>query len=253
MFTRVKTTEEISAMRESGQMLATVLEMLKRSTQSGMSTKYLAGLASKELKTLGGEPAFLGYQGFPDVLCVSINEEIVHGIPKKQKVIQQGDIVSLDFGVYYRGMITDGALSFLAGGAGSSEDEQLIRSTEESMFAGIDVLHNGIRTGDIGSAVEAVLNKKHYGVIRNLVGHGVGHHLHEGPDVPNYGTPGSGSLLVSGMTIAIEPMATLGGYDNYTASDGWTVITKDGSRSAHFENTVLITENGYEIMTVLRD
>ncbi len=215
-----------------------------------MSTKDLSDRAKLELKKMGGQPVFLGYQGFPDVLCVSINDEIVHGIPKRSKIIQSGDIVSLDFGVSYKSMITDGAISFIAGDNGSAKDEKLVRSTEKSMFAGIDVVHDGIKTGDIGYAIETELNKDHYGIVRNLVGHGVGHHLHEAPDVPNYGVSGTGSLLVAGMTIAIEPMATLGGHETYTASDGWTVLTTDGSRSAHFENTILVTEDGYEIMTV---
>jgi len=213
-----------------------------------MSTKDLANLASAELKSLGGEPAFLGFGGFPDVLCVSLNDEVVHGIPKPRRLINSGDIVSVDFGVIYNGMITDAALSFTVGKA-TPELQELVKITEESLYAGINVVKNGVKTGDIGHAVEKVLNKHHYGVVRDLVGHGVGHHLHEDPNVPNYGFPGSGVSLSKGMTIAIEPMATLGSKSVFMANDGWTIKTVDGSNSAHFEHTVLISEDHAEILT----
>lgn len=238
-------------MRESGRMLATVLQLLRRRTESGISTKDLADLAAAELESLGGEPAFLGYQGFPDVLCTSINEEVVHGIPSRQKIIQAGDIVSLDFGVIYRGMITDGALSFIVGKPKNESHAKLVTITEQSMMAGIAVVHDQVRTGDIGAAVQAVLDRHHYGIVRDLVGHGVGHHLHEDPNVPNYGRPNTGPWLSKGMTIAIEPMATLGTDRVYIAEDGWTVLTQDSSWAAHFEHTVLITEDGAEILTAL--
>lgn len=249
MLTRIKTPAEIKTMRESGRMLSTILQLLQQKTEPGLNTKNLADLAAKELLTLGGKPAFLGYHGFPDVLCTSINDEIVHGIPKRTKIIQKGDIVSLDFGVVYQGMITDGAISFIAGTANRPEHQQLVKVTEQSMMAGIDAVHNGVRTGDIGNAVEQVLSRNHYGIVRDLVGHGVGHALHEEPDVPNYGNRGEGTVLRSGMTIAIEPMATLGDHNVYMAKDGWTILTRDSSWSAHFEHTILITEEGAEILT----
>jgi len=235
-------------MRTSGQMLAKILHLLQHNTKAGMSTKDLANLASAELKSLGGEPAFLGFGGFPDVLCVSLNDEVVHGIPKPRRLINSGDIVSVDFGVIYNGMITDAALSFTVGKA-TPELQELVKITEESLYAGINVVKNGVKTGDIGHAVEKVLNKHHYGVVRDLVGHGVGHHLHEDPNVPNYGFPGSGVSLSKGMTIAIEPMATLGSKSVFMANDGWTIKTVDGSNSAHFEHTVLISEDHAEILT----
>lgn len=250
MFTQVKTASEIRNMRESGRMLATVLSNLKKLTEPNMSTKHVAEQASKDLRKLGGEPAFLGYQGFPDVACVSINNEVVHGIPRTDKIIQEGDIVSLDFGVKYKGMITDSAISFIVG-KGSPEDKQLVKFTEQSMYAGIDAVHDGVKTGDIGYAVEKVLNAQGYGVVRDLVGHGVGHHLHEDPNIPNYGHKGTGTILHKGMTVAIEPMATMGTNTVFMADDGWTILTTDGSRAAHFEHTVLITDNSAEILTII--
>lgn len=250
MLTQAKTSSEITKMRESGRILATILELLRTRAEPGLSTKELAIYATEELKKLGGEPAFLGYQGFPDVLCTSINNEVVHGIPSTKKIIRDGDIVSLDFGVTYRGMITDSAISLIVGKA-RAEDQELLAVTERSMYAGIDTLRDGVRTGDIGNAVETVLNDHKYGVVRDLVGHGVGHHLHEDPNIPNYGHKGTGTILHTGTTIAIEPMANLGSYKVFIADDGWTILTQDGSRSAHFEHTVLITEEGSEILTTL--
>jgi methionyl aminopeptidase len=252
MQTKVKTASEIAAMRESGRMLATVLQILKTQLQPGMSTKELAIIAASELKTLGGTPSFLGYQGFPDVICISVNAEVVHGIPSTERIIQAGDIVGMDFGVTYRGMVTDGAISVIAGGkALKPAHQQLLIETERAMLAGIATLHDGVRTGDIGSSVQAVLDKGRYGIVRDLVGHGVGHSLHEDPNIPNYGRANTGPWLQAGMTIAIEPMATLGTDRVYVADDGWTIMTQDGSWSAHFENTVLITEDGAEILTTV--
>jgi methionyl aminopeptidase len=251
MLTRVKTSDEISAMRESGLMLATILDTLKKSTKEGMSTKDLAIIAQKELNKLGGKPTFLGFQGFPDILCTSINDEVVHGIPRSSKIIRSGDIVSLDFGVTYRQMITDAAISFIVGKNGLPQNQKLVDITQQSMYAGIDAVHEAVRTGDIGNAVESVLRKHNYGVIEDLVGHGVGHYLHEDPNIPNYGHRGKGEILHSGMTIAIEPMATLGGHNIVIDDDGWTVLTKDGSWAAHFEHTILITDDGSEILTRL--
>ena len=251
MQTRIKTDSEIKAMHESGQMLATVLQLLKKRLTVGMSTKELADIAAQELKVLGGQPSFLGYQGFPDVLCVSLNSEVVHGIPSTAKIVQSGDIVSLDFGVTYRGMITDGAISVIADRPHQAAHRQLIEITEHSLQAGIAAVHDQVRTGDIGAAVEAVLNKYKYGIVRDLVGHGVGHYLHEDPNIPNYGRPNTGPWLQAGMTIAIEPMATLGTDRVYVADDGWTILTADDSWAAHFEHTVLITEDGAEVLTTV--
>jgi methionyl aminopeptidase len=252
MMTRVKTAKEIDAMRVSGRMLATVLQYLKVEVKAGMSTKDAAILAARELEKLGGKPAFLGYQGFPDVICISVNDEVVHGIPSPTRILQPGDIVGLDFGVTYDGMITDGAISVIIGEARDRRHAQLVKMTESSMYEGIAAVHDHVRTGDIGAAVQAVLeNPKtgRFGIVRDLVGHGVGHELHEDPNIPNYGRPHTGPWLSAGMTIAIEPMATLGSEKVYIAPDQWTIITQDHSLSAHFEHTVLITEDGAEILT----
>jgi methionyl aminopeptidase len=251
VFTRVKTANEIAAMRESGAMLATVLGQLKAEVQAGMSTKAVADLARQELEILGGSPAFLGYQGFPDVICISVNDEVVHGIPRADKLLQAGDLVGLDFGVNYRGMITDSAITVVVGAWRSKQEQKLVAVTEEAMYTGIQVLHDKVRAGDIGSAIEQVLKRHKFGIVRDLVGHGVGHELHEDPNIPNYGRANTGPWLQEGMTIAIEPMATLGSDAVYIAPDNWTILTYDGSRSAHFEHSVLITADGAEILTQL--
>jgi methionyl aminopeptidase len=248
-FTRVKSPKELEAIRESGRMLATVLALLKSETKPGMTTKALANIAATELKKLGGIPPFLGYQGFPDVICISLNDEVVHGIPSEDKVVYDGDIVSLDFGVSYRGMITDSALSLIAGKPLSKKYTDLIKYTEQSLLIGIDAVHNNVRTGDIGAAIEKELTRHKYGIVRDLVGHGVGDEVHEDPNIPNYGRGNTGPKLLAGMTIAIEPMATLGTDRVYIGADGWTVSTWDGSWSAHFEHTVVVTEDGAEILT----
>ena len=249
MMTRVKTQDEIAAMRESGRMTAAVLQLLKSRLQPGMSTKDLANIAAKEIENYGVKAPFLGYQGFPDVICISVNDEVVHGIPREDKIIQDGDIVSLDFGVNYRGMITDSAISVIAGKPKQKRHLQLVQRTEQALTAGIMAVHDRVRTGDIAAAVQAELEHANYGIVQDLVGHGVGHELHEDPNIPNYGRANTGPWLDKNMTIAIEPMATLGSERVYVAADDWTVLTYDGSWAAHFEHTVLITDDGAEILT----
>lgn len=249
MQTRVKTAEELKAQRESGRMLATVMKVLGRMVAPGVSERDLADAAARELKALGGQPTFKGYNGFPDVICISTNAKVVHGIPGDY-VLKEGDITSLDFGVTYKGMVTDHAQTFEVGKV-SSEIHELVETTRRSLEAGVAVLHGGVQTGDIAAAVQTVIDKKGYGIVRELVGHGVGHQLHEGPDIPNYGRAGSGATLQAGMTIAIEPMVNLGGDAVLIENDGWTIGTRDGKPSAHFEHTVLITRNGAEILTQL--
>lgn len=251
MMTKIKTAEEIAHIRVSGQMLATVLEMLRQEIKAGMTTNQLNDMAAVKLQELGGEPAFLGYQDFPKVICISVNDEVVHGIPSPDRVLKNGDVVGLDFGVNYKGMITDSAITVIVGGKADKKVMNLVRDTESALLAGIEVVKDGVTTGDIGAAVEAVLDKGGYGIVRDLVGHGVGHHVHEEPNVPNYGRAGTGHPLKAGMTIAIEPMATLGTEDVMIADDHWTIQTRDGSLAAHFEHTILITDDGYEILTKL--
>jgi len=249
MYTKVKTESEIADMRESGRMLASVLSLLKDKTRAGQTTKEAADLAAKELKALGGgRPAFLDYKGFPDVLCVSLNDEIVHGIPSRRE-LKSGDLVSYDFGVDFKGMITDAALTMIVGQNDDPNVKRLLTGTEQALYAGIDTLKDGVRVGDLSAAVEAVLKKHSLGIVRELVGHGVGHKIHEEPNLPNYGTAGTGPVLKSGMTLAIEPMTMLGQEDIGLYDDGWTVVTADHSLSAHFEHTVLITPGGAEILT----
>ncbi len=249
MTTKVKTTSEIAAMRESGRMLAIVLQKLKTELAVGMSTMDLSKIAEKELAELGGEAAFKGYQGFPEVLCVSVNDEIVHGIPKADKIVKDGDIVGMDFGVKYREMITDAAISVIAGKPRQQGHIRLVERTQRALETGIEAVHDGVRTGDIGAAIEGYLKQYKYGIVRDLVGHGVGHEVHEDPNIPNYGRANTGPWLLAGMTIAIEPMVTLGSEKVYIADDHWTVMTADKSWTAHFEHTVLITNDGAEILT----
>lgn len=250
MYTRVKTEAEIDAMRVGGRILAAVLANLKEKVQPGVTAKELDAIAEREIKRLGATAAFRGYQGFPGSICISVNDEVVHGIPKAETVLKSGDVVSLDLGVIYRGLIVDSAITVICGG-GTSEVQNLLRYTEDSLNEGLAQIKDGVRTGDIGYAIEKVLTKHNLGIVRDLVGHGVGHAVHEDPNIPNYGRRHAGSHLVKGMTVAIEPMATLGKEAVIIDPDGWTVRTADGSLAAHFEHTVLITEDGCEILTEL--
>lgn len=250
MMTRVKTSGEITSMRESGRMLATVHQVLEAKIGPGISTKELDTIARKELSSLGGKPAFLGIYGFPETLCVSINDEIVHGIPKANRIISDGDVVSMDFGVIYKEMITDASITVIVGKS-TEQKNQLLDTTNQALLAGISILRNGVRVGDIGYAIEQTVKPMNYGIVRDLVGHGVGHKLHEEPNIPNFGNLRTGKTLKTGMTIAIEPMVALGSGQVVVDPDGWTVRTADNSLSAHFEHTVLITEKGYEILTSL--
>lgn len=247
MQTKVKTSAEIKAMRESGKILAIILDKICNIATPGVSTKFLADTAAKELKIMGAKPAFLGYSGYPDVICISVNSEVVHGIPGNY-IIKDGDIVSIDFGVNYKGMITDAARSVIAGNTNPTK-LALLANTKSSLDDGIAQVHDGVHVGDISSAIQEVLDESGLGIVRDLVGHGVGHNLHEEPNIPNFGKKNTGPILHAGMTIAIEPMSTIGSHRVYTAADGWTVLTRDGSLSAHFEDTVLITKNGSEILT----
>ncbi len=249
MLNKVKTDSEIKAIRESGKMLATVLEKLEKSIVVGMTTEELDQIAGEELKLLGGIPAFLGYQGFPNVLCTSVNDAVVHGIPNNVR-LKDGDIVGLDFGVIYDGMITDGARTFIVGEP-AKDKQRLLKYTQRSLDNAINAVRHGATVGDIAAAAQKILDEGGYGIVRDLVGHGVGHNVHEEPEIPNYGVAGTGTMLRSGMTIAIEPMATTGDWRVVIDPDGWTIRTRDGSLSAHFEDTVLVTDKGAEILTRL--
>lgn len=244
----MKDNRELEAIRTSGHILAQVLDLLARQAQPGTTPKDLETMATSELKKLGGEPAFLRYQGYPSLVCISVNEDIVHGIPTDRE-LKAGDLVGIDFGVRYEGMITDSARTIIVGGSAAPAAQRLLKATEEAMYAGIDVVKPGAHVGDIGAAVERRLRADNLGIVTKLVGHGVGHKVHEPPEIPNVGTAGQGPVLRANTAIAIEPMATLGSGDVEILDDGWTVRTRDGSLSAHFEHTVLITDDGYEILT----
>lgn len=249
MTTKVKTAQEIEAMRDSGHQLATVLRTIKEAAKPGMSTMELTKLADKTLAKLGGKPAFKGYQGFPESLCVSVNEAVIHGIPNQDYILEDGDILSCDFGVEVDGMVTDAAISMIVGQPKSAKDMEIINVTKKALQKGIEVVRPGATIGDIGAAIQKVLDGSGFGIVREFVGHGVGHHIHEEPGIPNYGQPGKGFVLKPNMTIAIEPMATIGDPSIYILADGWTVKTRDHSRAAHFEHTVLVTDSGYEVLT----
>jgi methionyl aminopeptidase len=250
MTTRIKTAQEIISMRAGGKVLAGTLSILASSIYDGISANEINVLAEKEIKRAGMKAAFLGFQGFPASVCVSVNNEVVHGIPTKDKIIRNGDVVSLDLGILHGGMIVDGAISLLVGDKqGSADTAKLLRTTKLSLEAGISTIKAGCKVGDISSVIQKELEENNLGIVRELVGHGVGHELHEEPNIPNYGKMGKGMQLSAGMTIAVEPMATLGEGDIYIDQDGWTVKTKDGSVSAQFEHTVLVTESGAEILT----
>jgi methionyl aminopeptidase len=247
MFTRVKTAEEIANMRESGRMLAAILQQIPERAVPGATGKDIAQLCKKELKAFGAKAPFLGYGGFPDVICISANDVVVHGIPNDSP-FKEGDVIGFDFGVQYKGMITDSAFSMVVG-ASTKTKKRLLKQTERAMYAGIEQIKDGVRTGDIAAAIQKVLDGASLGIVRDLVGHGVGHAVHEDPNIPNYGVAGTGPALKAGMTIAIEPMATLGNWRVKMDPDGWAIRTADGTLAAHFEHTVLITNDGYDILT----
>lgn len=246
----IKTEAEIQSMRESGRILASVLNHLREQCKAGLTPRDMSGLAAVELKRLGGEPAFLGYHGYPDIICISVNEQVQHSIPD-DRPFENGDVVNFDFGVRYNGMITDAGITVCVGDVMTEQTKRLIRGTEQALMAGINKVRPGAFIGDISAAIEQVLRKHKLGIVQELVGHGVGYDLHEDPEVPNYGKPGRGPKLQSGMTLAIEPITTLGDYRIAELSDGWTLVTLDGSWSAQFEHTILVTKTGVEILTTV--
>ena len=244
----VKTEKQIEAMRESGKILRDVLLKVQDFIKPGVTTKEIDKFAHRYIVSRGAKPSCLGYMGYPASVCTSVNEEVVHGIPSDY-VLQDGDIIGVDLCVLYKGMHTDAARTFCVGNV-SEEKKKLVEATKQSFFEGIKHLKAGSRVGDIGEAVQRYAEGLGYGVVRDLQGHGVGCKIHEDPGIPNYGKKGTGEFLKEGMTIAVEPMLTMGTYEVYVCEDGWTVCTDDGEPSAHYENTILITENGVEILTL---
>ena len=245
---QVRTEEEIVALRQSGRILAAVLELMRKECTAGKTPKEMSAIAASELKRLGGEPAFLGFYGYPDIICISVNDQVQHSIPN-DRPFEAGDVVNFDFGVRYKGMITDAGITICVDNKTTPDTARLIKGTEKALYDGLKLVRQGCRIGDISAAIERTLRTNRLGIVRELVGHGVGHQLHEDPEIPNYGKAGTGPVLKAGMTIAIEPIATLGSPSIREDSDGWTLRTVDGSWSAQFEHTVLVTAAGCEILT----
>lgn len=245
----LKSERELALMSEGGRILAATLAMLRATVRAGMTTLDLDKLAEDFIRSHpGATPSFKGLYGFPGTLCTSINEEIVHGIPSKKRVLRDGDMLKIDVGVRFAGLHTDSATSVAVGDVDPTS-RRLMEVTIEALAAGIAAARAENHIGDIGAAVQAVVERAGFSVVRDLVGHGIGEQFHEEPQVPNFGKPKRGTKLVPGLTIAIEPMVNVGGPKTRTLSDKWTIVTADGSRSAHFEHTVAITENGPRILT----
>ena len=246
---QLKSAREIETMAEGGRILGATVQMLRGVARAGMSTMELDAIAEEFIRSHpGATPAFKGLYGFPGTLCTSINNEIVHGIPSKKRVLKDGDVISIDVGVGYKGYFTDSATT-VAIGEVDAETRRLLDVTERSLEAGIAAAVPGNHLGDIGAAIQAVVEDAGFSVVRDLVGHGIGVEFHEEPQVPNYGKPKRGLKLVPGLTLAIEPMVNVGSPQTRTLPDKWTIVTVDGSRSAHFEHTVAITETGNRVLT----
>lgn len=243
----IKSEREIELLKQAGLIVYETHQYLKDFIKPGISTKKLDTLAEKFIKSKNAYPSFKGYDGFPGSICTSINEEVVHGIPGN-KVLKDGDIISIDIGACYKGYHGDSAWTYVVGNI-SDDKKYLIEHTEKALYEGLNQIKAGARIGDIGNAIETYANKHNLGVVKELVGHGVGTSIHEDPDVPNYGTKGTGPKLKEGMVIAVEPMLTLGSPDIVMLDDDWTIETEDFSPSAHFEHTVAVTKDGYRILT----
>jgi methionyl aminopeptidase len=245
----LKSDNEIQRMAESCRIVAEVLDGIKGMISPGIMTRGLDGFAESFIISKGAKPAFKGYRGYPSSVCTSVNEQVVHGIPSSSK-LKEGDIISLDIGVFYKGFYGDAALT-LSVGKISTDAEKLMKVTEQSLHVGIEKAVVGNRLSDISSAIQRYVESEGFSVVRNFVGHGIGRELHEEPQIPNYGKPGEGPEILAGMTLAIEPMVNAGGWEVKILNDGWTAVTRDRSLSAHFEHTIAVTNNGQEILTKL--
>ena len=244
----LKTTRELSLMKEACVIAAGALKAAGEAVEPGVTTEEINRIAHNFITKSGAIPTFKGYSGYPAATCISINDEVIHGIPSKKRIIKAGDIVSIDVGATFNGYVGDNAATFAAGDI-SPEAQRLCDTTRESLYEGIKAAVAGGRIGDIGSTIQRYCEERGFSVVREFTGHGVGKQMHEDPSVPNFGTPGRGVRLLPGMTIAIEPMINMGGAGIRQLPDGWTIKTKDGSLSAHFEHTVAITSNGPVILT----
>ncbi len=246
----LKTSRELGVMKEACSIAAGALQTVGNAVEAGITTAELDALAEKYIRSRGGEPNFKNYHGFPATACISINNEVIHGIPSKSRKICSGDIVSVDLGAKFGGYHGDNAATFACGDV-SPEAKRLMSVTKDALYEGIKAARAGSRIGDISNAVQRTVEAAGFSVVRQYVGHGIGTQLHEAPEVPNFGTAGRGIRLLPGMTLAIEPMVNIGSHDVKVLPDGWTVKTRDGSLSAHFEHTVVITPDGPKIMTVV--
>jgi methionyl aminopeptidase len=245
---QLKSKEEIEIMRAAGRIVAEALDMVEEEITDGITTERIDKLVEEFIHDRGAKPSFKGYHGFPATACISIDDEVVHGIPGK-RVIQEGEIVSVDIGAYWNGFHGDSARSYAIGRV-NEKKRKLLEFTQKALLAGIDKAKKGNKLGAISSAVQQVAETQGYGIVRQLVGHGIGREMHEEPQVPNFGSADEGPVLQTGMVLAIEPMINLGTHRVKTMPDGWTIVTADGQASAHFEHTVAITENGPDILTV---
>ena len=244
----LKNAAQSTAMRDSGRITCDALIIARDMVRPGVSTYEIDQAIRRHIEKCGATPAFLGYCGFPASACISINDEVIHGIPAKDRILKDGDIVKIDTGATYRGYVGDSARTIPVGNV-SEEAKKLIQVTRDSFWAGVAKLEAGNRLGDVGSAIDTLVRENGFSTVKRYVGHGIGTKMHEQPDVPNFGTPGRGIRLSAGMTLAIEPMVNVGRADVIELNDGWTVKTADGSLSAHYENTVALTSNGVLILT----
>ncbi len=245
----IKSAKQIEKMRASAEVTKGALELLEKHIKPGVTTAQLDKIAHKFIVSKGARPNFLNYNGFPGSVCTSVNDEVVHGIPSTRTVLKEGDIISIDMGAEKDGWHSDAARTFGVGKI-SDEAQRLIDAARESFFEGLKYLRHGAKLGDVSAAIQKYVESNGFGVVRDLVGHGIGTSLHEDPSVPNFGRAGHGVKLAAGMTLAIEPMITAGDYHVSALDDDWTVVTDDGGLAAHYENTVLITRDGYEILTL---
>ncbi len=244
-----KSPEEIAKMRVAGRIVADVRERVAAAVRPGVTTAELDAIAERYIHEAGAIPSFKGYRGtFPASICASVNEQVVHGIPG-DRVLEEGDLLALDFGAIWEGYHGDSAITVFVGDSPSAEAEKLVRVTEESLEAGISEIRDGNRLSDIGYAVQQVVEGAGFAVVREYVGHGIGQNLHEDPQIPNFGPPGRGPVLRPGLVVAVEPMVNMGGWETTVLDDGWTVVTEDGSLSAHFEHTIALTDEGPEVLT----
>ena len=250
-----KSPEELDRMRRAGRIVAGTIDRVLEAVRPNVSTAELDAVAEAYIQDQGATPSFQGYGGnsgrapFPASICTSINEEIVHGIPATERTVAEGDLLKLDFGAIWHGFHGDSAVTVIVGDPPSAEADKLVRVTEEALEAGIAQIRPGGRLSDIGAAVEQVARGAGFEVVREYVGHGIGRSLHEDPQIQNYGRPGRGPVLKPGLVLAVEPMVNVGGWETRVLPDGWTVVTEDGSLSAHFEHTIAVTEDGHEVLT----